>query len=67
MSFVHEKTHRSCYSDNFDDDRRLVHDNTVALFKKIAAGKYEAFTSTYVTDELDAQFVLSLKIRSFLH
>jgi len=37
----------------FDDDRGLAHESTVALFKEIAVGKYEAFTSDYVTDELE--------------
>ena len=37
----------------FDEDRGFAHNSTVALFKEIAAGKYEAFTSTYVTDELE--------------
>ena len=37
----------------FDDDRGLAHESTVALFKEIAEGKYEAFTSDYVTDELE--------------
>jgi len=37
----------------FDDDRGLAHKSTITLFKEIAAGKYEAFTSTYVTDELE--------------
>jgi len=37
----------------FDDDRGIAHESTVTLFKEIAAGKYEAFTSTYVTDELE--------------
>ncbi len=27
----------------FDEDRGFAHDSTVALFKEIAAGKYEAF------------------------
>ena len=36
----------------FDKDRD-AHADTVKLFKEIAAGKYEAFTSTYVTDELE--------------
>jgi len=36
----------------FDKDRE-AHAATVKLFKEIAAGKYEAFTSTYVTDELE--------------
>jgi len=37
----------------FDEDRGFAHESTIALFKEIAAGKYEAFTSTYVTDELE--------------
>ena len=37
----------------FDEDRGLAHRSTVTLFKEIAAGKYEAFTSDYVTDELE--------------
>ena len=37
----------------FDDDRGLAHQSTIMLFKEIAAGKYEAFTSDYVTDELE--------------
>ena len=37
----------------FDEDRGLAHESTVTLFREIAAGKYEAFTSTYVTDELE--------------
>jgi len=36
----------------FDKDRD-VHADTVKLFKEIATGKYEAYTSTYVTDELE--------------
>jgi len=36
----------------FDEDRD-AHVDTVKLFKMIAAGKYDAFTSTYVTDELE--------------
>jgi predicted nucleic acid-binding protein len=36
----------------FDKDRD-AHADTVQLFKEIAAGKYEAFTSTYVTEELE--------------
>jgi len=36
----------------FDEDRGLAHDSTVALFEEIAVGKYEAFTSLYVIDEL---------------
>ena len=37
----------------FDEDRELAHNSTVALFKEIAAGKYEAFTSLYVINELE--------------
>ena len=37
----------------FDEDRGLAHTDTLKLFKEIAAGKYEAFTSDYVTDELE--------------
>ena len=37
----------------FDVDRGFAHTDTIKLFKEIAAGKYEAFTSTYVTDELE--------------
>jgi predicted nucleic acid-binding protein len=36
----------------FDKDRE-AHAATEKLFQEIAAGKYEAFTSTYVTDELE--------------
>jgi hypothetical protein len=36
-----------------DESRGIDHKNTVKLFKEIAEGKYEAFTSTYVTDELE--------------
>jgi len=35
----------------FDTDRD-AHNATVALFDEIKAGKYEAYTSVYVTDEL---------------
>ena len=35
------------------DEARDAHADTVKLFKEIAAGKYTAFTSTYVTDELE--------------
>ena len=35
------------------DTDRDAHADTVKLFKKIVSGKYEAFTSTYVTDELE--------------
>jgi predicted nucleic acid-binding protein len=38
----------------FDEDRGFAHDSTVALFKEIAAEKFEAFTSRYVIDELTA-------------
>jgi len=34
------------------DKERDAHADTVKLFKMIAAGKYEAFTSRYVIDEL---------------
>jgi len=37
----------------FDEDRGFAHDSTVSLFKEIAAGKYEAFTSRFVIDELN--------------
>ena len=37
----------------FGTDRGFAHADTVKLFQEIAAGKYEAFTSTYVTDELE--------------
>ena len=37
----------------YDDDRGFAHESTIKLFNDIAAGKYEAFTSTYVTDELE--------------
>ena len=36
------------------DTNRDAHIDTVRLFKEIAAGKYEAYTSTYVTNELEA-------------
>lgn len=35
----------------FDTDRE-AHADTVTLFEEIKAGKYEAYTSLYVTDEL---------------
>ena len=35
----------------FDTDRD-AHADTVKLFKEIKAGKYEAYSSIYVTDEL---------------
>ena len=35
------------------DEGREAHPYTVQLFKEIAAEKYETFTSTYVTDELE--------------
>ena len=34
------------------DKERDAHADTVTLFKEIQAGKYEAYTSLYVTDEL---------------
>ena len=36
----------------FDKDRDILHTNTVELFKQIAAGKYEAYTSDVVIKEL---------------
>ena len=36
----------------FDKDRK-THADTVRLFEDIAAGKYEVFTSPFVTDELE--------------
>jgi predicted nucleic acid-binding protein len=36
----------------FDEDRGFAHSDTVALFNEIATGKYEAFTSRIVIDEL---------------
>jgi predicted nucleic acid-binding protein len=35
-----------------DEDRGFAHDSTITLFKEIAAGKYEAFTSAVVMEEL---------------
>ena len=35
-----------------DKDRGFAHESTIALFKEIAIGKYEVFTSDYVIDEL---------------
>jgi len=35
-----------------DEDRGDAHHDTVKLFKEVAYGKYEAFTSDYVVDEL---------------
>jgi hypothetical protein len=37
----------------FETDRGDMHLSTVALFNEIKAGKYEAYTSLYVTDELE--------------
>ena len=37
----------------FEEDRGIDHINTVLLFGEIAAGKYEAFTSAYVVEELE--------------
>jgi len=37
----------------FDVDRE-AHGDTVKLFQEIQAGKYEAYTSAYVVDELEA-------------
>jgi len=36
----------------FEENKKIDHIDTVQLFEEIAAGKYEAFTSTYVIDEL---------------
>jgi hypothetical protein len=36
----------------FDEDRGVAHTDTIKLFQEIVAGKYEAFTSDYVVDEL---------------
>ena len=36
----------------FDEDRGIVHESTVALFKEIENEKYEAYTSRYVINEL---------------
>ena len=36
------------------DNNRDAHADTVNLFKEIAAGKYKAFTSFYVIDELES-------------
>ena len=38
----------------FDTDRDVLHTDTVKLFAEIAEGKYEAYTSDAVTDELKA-------------
>ncbi len=38
------------------DETREAHTDTVKLFKEIAAGKYNAFTSRYVIDEIDKAF-----------
>ena len=35
-----------------EDDKGDAHDDTVRLFKEIAAEKYKAYTSDYVIDEL---------------
>jgi predicted nucleic acid-binding protein len=35
------------------DEDRDAHTDTVKLFKEISQGKYEAYTSTYVTEELE--------------
>ena len=36
-----------------DEDKGDAHTETVKLFKEIAAGKYEAYSSDYVIDELE--------------
>jgi len=38
----------------FDKDRGMAHESTVRLFKEISDGKYEAFTSRYVINELSS-------------
>jgi hypothetical protein len=43
------------------DENGLTHTDTVKLFNEIAVGKYEAFTSTYVTDDLD--LIISLNFQ----
>ena len=40
-----------------DEDRGFAHAATVKLFREIAAGKYEAYTSAYVLDELEQALV----------
>ena len=49
------KTHPETTLFNFyvDEGRGLGHTATVKLFREIAAGKYEAYTSAYVLDELE--------------
>lgn len=37
----------------FDEDRGFAHECTVEFFNEIAAGKYKAYTSAYVLDELE--------------
>ncbi|MCL2020377.1 MAG: hypothetical protein FWG70_11585 [Oscillospiraceae bacterium] len=34
------------------DTERDAHSDTVTLFKEVKAGKYKAYTSSYVIDEL---------------
>ncbi len=36
-----------------DESKGFAHESTVALFKEIAMGKYEAFTSDFVINELE--------------
>ena len=36
-----------------DSERGLLHEDTVKLFKEIKNGKFEAFTSTHVIEELE--------------
>jgi len=36
-----------------DESKGFAHESTVALFKEIAAGKYDAFTSDFVINELE--------------
>ena len=37
---------------HYFDENREAHIDTVTIFEEIKTGKYEAYTSTYVTDEL---------------
>ena len=37
----------------FDEDRGFAHAGTIKLFTDISAGKYEAYTSRFVIDELN--------------
>jgi predicted nucleic acid-binding protein len=37
----------------FDEDRGFAHESAITLFEEIASGKYDAFTSRLVIDELN--------------